>query len=148
MKTESKALKSFNQWMNEDVTNAAGTKPRYDAFELHNQLPHPITLAEHVWQKCAENFALRVDQVLTRILLMSPDLRAVKEIKEFKEEIVKIMISNSVGFTPNTNPISPEGLTGKFDEDFGEIIKTNTLKEAYEQNCLGSKLPDRFHIVD
>lgn len=91
-------MKTFNEWMNEPVTNEAGTYGRHVAYKP-GETPHPIILADHVWNECAKEYTLRLDSFLTQLrLIMKHDPRTSAMINSFKEEMVKTMIANAVGF--------------------------------------------------
>lgn len=101
-----KQLKTFNQWMNEDFKTIAGTNKRFVAFQP-DVIPHPILLAEHVWNECAQVYTLRLDSFLSQLrIIMGNDVRATAYINSFKEEMVKAMVSNSVGFTKEEGPVA------------------------------------------
>jgi hypothetical protein len=101
-------LQSFNGWMNETVTEKGISSRRFRSYQPKT-IPHPIILADHVWNECAKNYTLRLDSFLTQMrLMMKDDPRATSFINAFKEEMVKTMIENSVPFEPDLTPVEQD----------------------------------------
>lgn len=95
--------------MNEEIKLENGTSYKRHEMFVIGRAPLPMTQAEHVWQNCATEYTLKIDMVLSKVSLLASDMRAVTLIKELKEELIKTMISNSVGFTEEVETGSTNG---------------------------------------
>lgn len=97
-------MKSFNEWMNEPhLPDLDKDLKRFEAFKP-DIVPHPHVFAEHVWDECSRVYVFRLDRFLNNVALLNNDFRITRLVKEFKEEMVKTMIANSVGFVDESKP--------------------------------------------
>lgn len=126
-------MKTFNEWMNE-VTRPGEVSEQRFVHYTPERIPHPIILADHVWNECAKVYTLRLDSFLTQIrLMMRDDPRTNAMINSFKEEMVKTMIANSVGFVRENNLAGLNPTHVIVDDPIKESVFTPEGKEAIKK---------------